>query len=92
MQQNYIDAARDLESMALAAEYISTGDMINSHIKMQQWGLLPEVGMMMSTAPSILLTGKPHFVKFPDVWPKQSVANKTKRMMREIKASCGVAF
>ena len=32
IQQNYLNAARDIEEAANAAEYLSTGDLINSHV------------------------------------------------------------
>ena len=47
---------------------------------------------MSCTAPSLILKGKCHWAKFPEIWPKLSSFNKTKRMLRELKQECGVAF
>ena len=47
---------------------------------------------MSCTAPSMLLTGKCVWAKFPEMWPKLSTQNKTKRMLREIKQECGASF
>ena len=37
------------------------------------------------TAVSVTLMGKLPYPKFPELWPKLSMTNKTKRMLREIK-------
>lgn len=47
---------------------------------------------MQSTAPSYLVSGSCRYTKFPELWPKLSIQNKTRRLLREVKASCGVAF
>ncbi len=78
--------------MALASEYQSVGDLICQRIKCQNWTLLPDVGLMSCTAPSMILTGKCSWPKFPEIWPKMSSFNKIKRMLRELKQECGGSF
>lgn len=58
---------------------------MSSRIKAQNWSLLPEVGLMACTAPSLILTGKCAWAKFPEMWGKFSTSNKTKRLLRELK-------
>jgi replication factor C subunit 1 len=92
VHQNYLSAAQNIQEAADAAEYLSTGDLINSHVMCQNWALLPNIGMCMVCAPSVICSGRSPWAKFPEVWPKMSVLKKTNRMLREIKQAIGSAF
>ncbi|XP_055384368.1 replication factor C subunit 1 [Condylostylus longicornis] len=92
VQQNYLqvlpDGPKDKipEKVALAADYLSLGDLIDKRIRSNSaWSLLPTQAMFSSVMPGECMSG--HFVgqiNFPGWLGKYSKANKRKRLAQEL--------
>lgn len=74
------NSLEDIEAMADAAEYISMGDTCNSQLRTNMaWSLLPNVGIMSSIAPCLIIKGKSFYPRFPEWLGKNSSERKSKR-------------
>jgi replication factor C subunit 1 len=66
--------------MAEASEFISMGDELNRHLRINQdWSLLPNVAVCSSIAPAVLIKGKNNFPGFPQWLGKNSTQRKSLR-------------
>ena len=83
----------DLNKMANATEMMSVGDLCNIQIRQNQnWNLLPNYGILSSVAPTQIIKGRCNYPGFPQWLGKNSSANKSKRLIRELKQKMGDAL
>ncbi len=92
IQENYIHAIPAAQSpvhqmrlFADAADVISYGDLVKDQVmKSQDWGLLPFLGMVSTVVPCAIVRGRLSRVEFPSWLGKNSSANKSKRVLKEL--------
>ena len=68
VHENYLNSmqSNDIESMALAAEFISEGDVLNYQLRTEMdWALLANIGIMSSVAPCLLTSGESTYPEYP---------------------------
>jgi replication factor C subunit 1 len=92
VQENYLhskpkcSSAELLKRVAMAADSLSIGDMIEKKIRSSQsWSLLPTQAAFSSVLPGYYMEGAyTSAVKFPGWLGKQSRSNKRKRLAQEV--------
>ena len=96
VQQNYLRCVdkitdpRVLHAMRKANEYICLGDALSKAIHQDaQWGLLPEMGIVSTVAPSFACNNQLGFPDFPVWLGKQSTQGKNLRLMKELRNMVG---
>ena len=96
VQQNYLKCVekitdpRVLFAMRKANEYICLGDTLSRAIHQDsQWGLLPELGVVSTVAPSFACNNQLAFPDFPAWLGRQSTQGKNLRLMKELRNMVG---
>jgi replication factor C subunit 1 len=96
VQQNYLKCVekvtdhRVLAAMQKANEYICLGDVVSRAIHQDsQWGLLPELGVVSTVAPSFACNNQLPFPDFPAWLGRQSTQGKNLRLMKELRNMVG---
>ena len=96
VQQNYLKCVekitdpRVLFAMKKANEYICLGDTLSRAIHQDsQWGLLPELGVVSTVAPSFACNNQLAFPDFPAWLGRQSTQGKNLRLMKELRNMVG---
>jgi replication factor C subunit 1 len=96
VQQNYLKCVekvtdpRVLHAMKKANEYICSGDTLSRAIHQDsQWGLLPELGVVSTVAPSFACNNQLAFPEFPAWLGRQSSQGKNSRLMKELRNMVG---
>ena len=84
--QNFKSSYEELENVSLAADLISTSDVIDKKIRTQMdWRLLGDRGLIGCCMICKLNKGFVPFPKFPEAMGKMSSLNKIKREITELK-------
>jgi len=96
VHENYLSSMQsrstdsDIENMATAAEFISEGDVLHQQLRTEMdWALLANIGICSSVAPCLLLSGTSEYPGYPQYLSKQGSIVKSKRLLREVKATLG---
>ncbi|CAD7925639.1 unnamed protein product [Amoebophrya sp. A25] len=90
IQENYLkyyesSQAKNMMDVAFAADLIATGDIYNKVMRKEnQWSLLPDIGVVSSIYPTQRVNGFRNFPDFPQWLGKNSSANKSKRLVKEL--------
>ena len=92
-QQNYLHAVesrKDFPPAALwrSADAMAQGDILSNSVRAHgNWTLMPAVGLLSTVYPCFYTNGFVPFPKFPDWLGKNSMTNKNKRFVHELKAN-----
>lgn len=92
-QENYLSACTkdiDLEILAKTSELIAFGDCISNAIRRKnEWGLMPNLGIISTIYPALLSSNTIPFPKFPEFLGKNSSQRKITREIKELKVAMG---
>ncbi|CAD8054438.1 unnamed protein product [Paramecium sonneborni] len=91
--ENYLDlqgvkktTSNAIQSFSLAASSLADADVLNTKVRSQMWGLMPNVGFLSTMYPTQILKGNLlSKVNFPQMLGKISSENKIKRQILEVK-------
>ncbi|CAD8136163.1 unnamed protein product [Paramecium octaurelia] len=89
--ENYIDLIRkaplnSISHISQAASSLADADVLNSKVRSQMWGLMPNVGFLSTMYPTQILKGNLlSKVNFPQMLGRISSENKIKRQILEVK-------
>ncbi len=86
IQQHYLKVSKSIDDIALASEYISDGDIIDTFIKQnQRFELMPCHGMLSTVIPASICHGKVGFIQFPVFLGKMSSIKSKNSFIRDLK-------
>ncbi|CAK60484.1 unnamed protein product (macronuclear) [Paramecium tetraurelia] len=91
--ENYLDLSlvkktpsNSIQNISLAASSLADADVLNTKVRSQMWGLMPNVGFLSTMYPTQILKGNIlSKVNFPQMLGKISSENKIKRQILEVK-------
>ncbi|CAD8132236.1 unnamed protein product [Paramecium pentaurelia] len=91
--ENYLDLnivkktpSNSIQNISLAASSLADADVLNTKVRSQMWGLMPNVGFLSTMYPTQILKGNLlSKVNFPQMLGKISSENKIKRQILEVK-------
>jgi replication factor C subunit 1 len=94
VQENYLKSVEkrgaDLQTLnrcAYSADLMTIGDMVNKRINSgQEWGMLPDMGVVSATYPAWVTNGFVAFPSFPAFLGKYSTMSRTRRLSLELQA------
>ncbi|CAD7928417.1 unnamed protein product [Amoebophrya sp. A120] len=90
VQENYIKYyeqanGKSVSDVAFAADLIAQGDYCSKVLRKENaWSLLPDVGLCGSVYPTAKVSGFRNFPDFPQWLGKNSSANKSKRVVKDL--------
>ncbi|CAD8138702.1 unnamed protein product [Paramecium pentaurelia] len=89
--ENYLDLIKktpqnSISNISIAASSLADADVLNTKVRSQMWGLMPNVGFLSTMYPTQILKGNLlSKVNFPQMLGKISSENKIKRQILEVK-------